>query len=151
MHSPAEPKSILSMTVTASVQSACQGLWCHSHIPTLSSCTEEQTVDRSHRRNGIWEDYIWFDCRDFCLFLYCFKTLCVREKMLKGKRVNQILCMNYLVERLKSLLLGFPVTTDTDTDSAVSPSKAFPSIGMPGSMAVPVLRKGQYSLAQLGG
>lgn len=49
---------------------------------------------------GVWEDYIWFDCRDsiFCWFLYHFKTLCVREKMLKGKRVNQILCMNYLVE-----------------------------------------------------
>lgn len=38
--------------------------------------------------------------------------------MLKGKRVNQILCMSYLVERLKSLLLGFPITTDTDTDTA---------------------------------
>lgn len=144
MHSPVEPRSTLSVTVTAWVRSACQLLWCHSHIPTLSSCTEEQTVDRSHRRKGVWGDYIWFDCRDFlfCWFSYHFKTLCVREKMLKGKQVNQILCMNYLVERLKSLLLGFSVTRDTDTDTAKSPSKDFSSTSIPGSIAASVLRKG---------
>lgn len=62
--------------------------------------------------------------------------------MLKGKRVNQILCVNYLLERLKSLLLEFPVTTDTDTDTAISLSKDFPSVGVLGSMAVSVLSKG---------
>lgn len=50
--------------------------------------------------------------------------------------------MNYLLERLKSLLLGFPVTTDTDTDTAISLSKDFPSVGVLGSMAVSVLSKG---------
>lgn len=48
--------------------------------------------------------------------------------------------MNYLVET-EITPAGVPVTTDTDIDTAASPSKDFHSTGFPESMAVSVLRK----------
>lgn len=48
--------------------------------------------------------------------------------------------MNYLLQRLKSVLLGLPVRTDTDT--AISPFKDYPSTGISGSMAAYALSKG---------